>query len=117
MAQLENDMSPAAQPEDEKRSARRFSLDLPIAVKFLDNGTYEVTGHTRDVSSHGVFFYVNSAIALGTEIEFVLTLPSEITLADPIRVRCKGKVVRVDRAAREQGVAVAIEKYDFVRDA
>ncbi len=47
----------------------------------------------------------------------MLTLPSEITLADPIRVRCKGKVVRVDKMAREQGVAVAIEKYDFVRDA
>lgn len=106
-----------AQQQPEKRAARRFSVDLPIAVKFLDNGTYEVTGHTRDVSSHGVFIYLNSDISEGMGIEFVLTLPSEITLADPIRVRCKGRVVRVDKSGREQGVAVAIEKYDFVRDA
>src|SRR5258708_18389817 len=103
MAQLENETRPAEQPEDEKRSARRFSLDLPIAVKFLDNGTYEVTRHTRDVSSHGVFFYVNSAIDLGTQIELVLTLPSEITLSDPIRVRFKRNMVRVDKMARVHG--------------
>ena len=106
-----------AQPQPEKRAARRFSMDLPIAVKFLDNGTYEVAGHTRDVSSHGVFIFLNSDVSVGTGIEFVLTLPSEITLADPVRVRCKGRVVRVDRTGREQGVAVAIEKYDFVRNA
>ena len=104
-----------AEPQSEKRSSRRFSLDLPVGVKFLDNGAYEVTGHTRDVSSRGVFFYLNSEITEGTSVDFVMTLPSEITLTDPIRVHCSGKVVRVDRAGDEQGVAVAIEKYDFVR--
>ena len=105
-----------AQPQIEKRATRRFSLDLPIAIKFLDNGTYEVSGHTRDVSSRGVFFYLNSEIAVGASIQFVMTLPSEITLTDPIRVQCNGKVVRVDKSGREQGVAVAIDKYDFVRE-
>ena len=105
------------EPQAEKRSTRRFVLDLPIEVKFLDNGTYEATGHTRDVSSRGVFFYVDSEMAAGALIEFVLTLPSEITLTDPLRVRCRGKVVRVDKTAQQQGVAVAIEKYDFVREA
>ena len=107
-----------AQPQSEKRSNRRFVLDLPIAVKFLDSHTQEASGHTRDVSSRGVFFYTESKIDEGTPIEFVMTLPSEITLTDPIRVHCTGKVVRVDGpSAAEQGVAVAIEKYDFVREA
>lgn len=105
-----------AQPQSEKRANRRFSLDLPVVVKFLENGTYEVSGRTRDVSSRGVFFYVNSEIREGASIEFIMTLPSEITLTDPIRVQCTGKVVRVDRGAGEQGVAVAIDKYDFVRE-
>lgn len=56
-----------AQPQPEKRTTRRFALDLPIAVKFLDNGTFEVTGHTRDVSSRGVFFYLDSEIAEGRQ--------------------------------------------------
>lgn len=103
-----------AQPQPEKRATRRFFLDLPIAVKFLDNGTYEVTGHTRDVSSRGVFFYLDSEIAEGTGIEFVMTLPSEITFTGPIRVHCTGRIIRVTRDGKGQGVAVAIEKYDFI---
>jgi hypothetical protein len=104
------------QQQSEKRLNRRFSLDLPVAIKFLDNGAYEVTGRTRDVSSRGVSFYVNSEIRAGASIEFVMTLPSEITLTEPIRVHCFGKVVRVDRATDQQGVAVAIDRYDFVRE-
>jgi hypothetical protein len=103
-----------AQPQPEKRTTRRFSLDLPISVKFLNNGKRELGGHTRDVSSRGVFMYLDADITAGAPIEFVMTLPPEITLADPIRVRCMGKILRVDQAAQGQGVAVAIEKYDFV---
>ena len=106
-----------AQPQPEKRTTRRFSLDLPIAIKFLENGTYEVTGRTRDVSSRGVFFYVNSSITEGSPIEFTMTLPPEITLSSPIRVHCTGKVVRVDKSTLGQGVAVAIDKYDFLTEA
>ncbi|HSK43038.1 MAG TPA: PilZ domain-containing protein [Candidatus Binatia bacterium] len=103
-----------AQPQPEKRTTRRFSLDLPISVKFLDNGRRELSGRTRDVSSRGVFMYLDSKITTGAPIEFVMTLPAEITLADPIRVRCTGKILRVDQAGQGQGVAVTIEKYDFV---
>ena len=52
-------------------------------------------------------------------MEFILTLPGEITQGQPVRVRCKGKVVRVDRAAAEGnaiGVAATIERYEFVRE-
>ena len=105
-----------AQPQPEKRSMRRFSLDLPISVKFLDNGKHELSGHTRDVSSRGVFMFLETEIAVGAPIEFVMTLPPEITLSEPIRVRCTGKVVRGDKAGQEQGVAVAIDKYDFVSE-
>lgn len=107
-----------AQPQPEKRSARRFFLDLPIAIKYLDNHPLDEPGHTRDVSSRGVFFYMESHVHEGSPIEFVMTLPSEITQTGPLRVHCTGKVVRVDNASTsEQGVAVAIEKYDFVREA
>jgi hypothetical protein len=57
---------------------------------------------------------MNSKLEEGNTIDFVMTLPSEITLSDPVRVHCSGRVVRVTQAGVEQGVAVAIEKYDFV---
>ena len=105
-----------AQPGPEKRATRRFSLDLPISVRFLDNGRKELAGHTRDVSSRGVFMYLDAEIREGAPIEFVMTLPPEITLSDPIRVRCAGRVLRVDKTGHAQGVAVAIDKYDFVSE-
>ena len=105
-----------AQPQPDKRSMRRFSLDLPISVKFLNHGKQELAGHTRDVSSRGVFMFLDAEIATGAPIVFVMTLPPEITLSEPIRVRCTGTVLRVDKAGQEQGVAVAIDKYDFVSE-
>ena len=105
-----------AQPQPEKRSTRRFSLELPISVKFVNNTRRESAGHTRDVSSRGVFMYLDTEINEGAPIEFVMTLPTEVTLAEPIRVRCTGKVLRVTRAEQEQGVAVAIDNYDFVSE-
>ncbi len=103
-----------AQPGPEKRSIRRFPLDLPISVKFLDDGRHEVAGHTRDVSARGVYMYLETEIRIGAAIDFVMTLPPEITLSDPIRVRCNGTVVRVEKNVNDQGVAVAINKYDFI---
>jgi PilZ domain len=105
-----------AQPQPEKRTTRRFSLDLPISLKFLDNGRQDLGGRTRDVSSHGVFMFLDTEIKSGAPIEFVMILPAEITLSDPIRVRCTGRVLRVDKSDQEQGVAVAIDKYDFVSE-
>ncbi len=103
-----------AQPQPEKRSTRRFSLVLPITVKFPESGAKDVVGHTRDVSSRGVFFYIDSELAENNSIDFVMTLPPEITLSDPVRVHCSGRVVRINEAGSEKGVAVAIEKYEFL---
>src|SRR5260221_411211 len=83
-----------AQPRPEKRSTRRFSLDLPISVKFLDNGRQELAAHTRDVSSRGVFMYGDTEMTAGAAIEFGRTLAPGTKLSDPIRVRLTGRVRR-----------------------
>lgn len=108
-----------AESEPEKRATRRFALRLPVSVSYADNGTQEKSAQTRDVSARGICFYVDSAIAAGSVIEFTLTLPPEITLTESIRVRCKGKVVRVDQHATDGTVAVAavIDEYEFMAEA
>jgi len=104
--------------EREKRSTRRFALRLPVSVTYSDDGAQEKAAQTRDVSARGICFYVDSAIAGGSAIEFTLVLPPEITLTESIRVRCKGKVVRVDNSSAEDKVAVAavIEEYEFLSE-
>jgi hypothetical protein len=104
--------------QDNKRTTRRFALRLPVSVSYAENGQQEKTAQTRDVSARGICFYVDSAIATGSPIEFTLTLPPEITLTESIRVRCKGKVVRVDNATADGKIAVAavIDEYEFLSE-
>jgi hypothetical protein len=104
-------------PSQDMRNTRRFSLKLPLTVKF-SNGGGEAAAETKDVSARGVFFYLDSRVAEGSPIEFTLTLPPEITLTESIRVKCTGKVVRVDQNDPKQqvGIAAAIDQYDFIAE-
>jgi hypothetical protein len=100
----------------EKRSTRRFALRLPVSVRYADDSANGKTAETRDVSARGICFYVDAAMTAGSAIEFTLTLPPEITLTESIRVRCQGKVVRVNEGDSEGRVAVAavIDEYEFL---
>jgi PilZ domain len=107
-----------AENQQDKRSTRRFALRLPLTVSYSANGGNAKSAQTRDVSARGVCFYVDSAIEAGSALEFTLTLPPEITLTESIRVRCKGKVVRVENGAPDGKVAVAavIDEYEFLSE-
>ncbi len=104
-----------AEPQREQRATRRFSLRLPVTVKFSDG---EKTAQTRDVSARGICFYMDQTIAEGSPIEFTLTLPPEITLTESIKVHCKGKVVRVETqgSGGRVGIAAIIERYEFLAE-
>jgi len=104
--------------QQDKRATRRFSLRLPINVQYQDGSIHEKSATTRDVSARGICFYVDSPIVDGSEIEFTLTLPPEITLTESIRVRCKGKVVRADKPddKGQLSVAAVIDEYEFLAD-
>ena len=105
----------SSSPSDQ-RTTRRFPMKLPLSVKMPKGEEAELTAETKDVSARGIFFYFDSSLNEGSPIEFTLTLPPEITLTESIRVRCSGKVVRVDRSAADAkvGIAAAIDQYDFV---
>lgn len=106
-----------AEAAQEQRATRRFSLRLPVTIKFTNGQMTEAQAQTRDVSARGVFFFMDSKIEEGSTIEFTLTLPPEITLTESIRVRCRGKVVRVDQGAGQKvGIGAVIEQYDFVSE-
>ncbi len=98
---------------DEKRAMRRFQLQLPIELK--SNGEC-LHLETHDVSARGVCFRTKSDLAEGTDINFVMTLPPEITLTEAIRVRCQGRVLRVDQpnGSVEHSVVALIERYEFL---
>ena len=103
--------------DNDKRATRRFALRLPVNVRYGENAE-EHAAQTRDVSARGICFYIDSAIQAGSAIDFTLTLPPEITLTESIRVRCKGRVVRVEGGgpASKLVVAAVIDEYEFLAD-
>jgi hypothetical protein len=104
----------------ERRMARRYDLSLPVNVRLPINREHgSHSGHTRDISTRGVYFMMHKELTPGTELDFTLTLPAEITRGTEVFVRAHGRVVRVDKQGDEQheavGVAAVIERYDIIR--
>ena len=104
----------------ERRMARRYDLSLPVNVRLPINrepGSH--SGQTRDISTRGVYFTMQKELMPGTEVDFTLTLPAEITRGAEVFVRAHGRVVRIDRQQDEVvesiGVAAVIERYDIIR--
>ena len=101
----------------EKRAIRRFALQLPVRITGQSGESVQATAESRDVSSHGICFFCDSEMEPDSPIEFTLTLPSEITMSEPLAVRCNGRVVRVERQqSRKFAVAAAISSYEFLTD-
>jgi hypothetical protein len=99
----------------ERRAARRFSMMLPVKVRYsAQEGVTEKPGETRDVSFRGLYFLIEASLETGSPIEFVLTLPQQITLAGDVHIRCYARVLRVEPHNGQRGVAARIERYEFL---
>ena len=101
----------------ERRTTQRFSMRLPLTVRWTTGAAVgETSTESRDVSSRGVYFFLSKDVREGSPVEILLTLPNEITLAGPVRVRCLGRVQRIEpRDEGAVGVVAAIERYEFLR--
>jgi hypothetical protein len=99
----------------ERRAARRFTMVLPLIVRGNSpEGQGDRQGKTRDVGFKGVYFTTDAEFEPGKPIEFILTLPSEITLANDVHIHCLAEVVRVEPRDGHKGVAARIDNYEFL---
>jgi hypothetical protein len=102
---------------EERRATQRFQIRLPMIVRWTSGSAIgEASTESRDVSSRGVYFFLPKEVSSGSPVEILLTLPHEITLAGPVKVRCLGRIKRaeVDEPGRI-GVVAQIERYEFLR--
>jgi hypothetical protein len=99
----------------ERRTSRRFAMTLPMKVRLpAEETSADRLAQTRDVSFRGLYFLLDASVQAGSGIEFVLTLPKEITLAGDVHIRCQASVVRVDDLDGRRGVAARIDRYEFL---
>jgi hypothetical protein len=107
----------------ERRGAQRFEVHQPLAVHF---GGQTVPGFIQDLSGRGIFFYAEATLPQGAVVELTFTMPSEITLAENMPVRCRGRVLRSStpqsshsaatqpQASQRTGIAVQFDSYEYL---
>ncbi len=96
---------------------RRFDLSFPIHVRVKEEAAPQIQTSTKDISARGIYFTMSEHCELGSELECVVTLPPEFCQGNTVQVRCRGKIVRVERpdAQNKIGVAATIEEYEFLK--
>jgi hypothetical protein len=82
----------------ERRIGQRFAFNLPVSMRDVSSSA-EGLGFTQDLSSRGAFLFTDMALTEGAEIELTLKMPSEITLGENMRVRCRGQILRIVKPA------------------
>ena len=100
----------------EARTGKRFPLELPIKIHKADEAG-QASGVTGNLSAAGVYIRADAALKVGSNVEFEIVLPPEVTGAkENVTVQCKGRVVRVEDGGPDAKVTVAavIEDYEFL---
>jgi hypothetical protein len=105
-------------PANERRSGQRFKISAPLTVIV---GEREIPAFTRDLSNLGVYFYLSlpDSTLVDRDFEFLIEMPSEITLTTNCRIRCRGKLVRKEVTSRNltgAGIAAEILDYSILRE-
>lgn len=95
----------------ERRSGQRFQQNLPVTVH-VDGATFP--GFTQDISARGLFVFVEATLDEGRVVELTFTMPSEITLAESMRVRAHGRVLRALASGSTTGIAVQLDSYQYL---
>ena len=106
----------------EQRRSKRFELKLPFELLRAGARPVRHNGETRNVSSAGVLFTADSSMEVGSHIEYIITLPATAGSREEVRLRCSGKVIRLDaeesaevETSNGPVVAATLERYEFVR--
>jgi hypothetical protein len=106
------------QTSTERRSEPRFPMLLPVFVRQCNGMELHASTYSRDVSSSGIFFYLDSEVREGAPLEFTLSLPPGDLLQASIRVNYSGKVIRVSALPQGiYGVAASMECFGYVGNA
>ncbi len=106
-------MSTVTTSSPELRNAVRFPIELPVAIR-AKAAEYQAT--TGDISSGGVLFHMDSALEVGSPIEFTIAIPGEVIgTSTDVLVNCVGRVVRCSEDNSGPAVAAVIDDYSFVR--
>ena len=87
------------EPGKEKRSAVRFATALPLVIKGVE-------GLIRNLSSTGLYFETNTALAPGSKVFLAVEVKVQ---GQKSKVLCDATVLRMDHKTGQWGVATRLD--------
>ncbi len=103
----------------DKRRNRRYPLSLKIRARTKARSAPPIETTSANISVKGIYFRFPGKPSVGSQVVLELLLPPELGAGKSTWLRCKCKIVRVDRLEDKGmvGVAACIESYRFLRTA
>ena len=104
--------------EDERRRAPRIPVKVPVKLRPVEGSTpYMVSADSINISERGLYFQMTGPMKPGTRIELSFTMPAEVTGSLAMKIRCVGRVIRVEPEGQGDGrtaVAASIERFETI---
>jgi PilZ domain-containing protein len=108
----------AIMPATIHRRFRRFSVNVPCLVKprrvhkAIKVGV--IPAETKDISRGGLCFVASADWKVGTEIECAIELPLQPSPHEPVKIRCRGTIVRIiERQPGRFEVGASIDHFSY----
>ena len=114
-------MSELEDKVEERRASSRYNLALPLEIRCVPflTAVESIVVETQDISTHGFYFNIVQKFVVGTQFEFSIALPIQITGATQAYVSGKARAVRVEETGESHqrclGVGALIESYQISR--
>jgi hypothetical protein len=101
----------------DRRNEWRFELPLPAVVEgksFTENTLLE------NISSTGAYFCLDSGVTVGSKLNLVIEVPSELSPDKKVKLQLGGLTVRLEKPTKKgkkQGVAIQFsKKFKFIKE-
>ena len=90
----------------ERRTSRRFQIVLPVLFRWADSVEHYDVGHCGNLGIGGMFILAAKCPAMDVEIAVEFALPAFDLVRHPVKLRCVGRVSRVETCYQLNGFAV-----------
>lgn len=103
-------------PPAERRQSPRLLTTVPISLEWQsEQGEIRrVRGTTRDITRSGVYCFLEEALPPRLPVTFDVVFPAELTAANPLKLRCRGRILRSESWGRRFGVVASIDSHQVL---
>jgi len=101
----------------DRRNEWRFELPLPAQV---EGKSFKEKTVLENISSTGAYFCLESGVTVGSKLNLVIEIPSELSPDKKVKIQLGGLTVRLENAnkkGKKQGVAIRFSKrFKFITE-